>query len=155
MPTNSAKKGKAGERELSRRLHELGYAARRAEQRRGDLPDAAPDVVTDLDEHLYFDAKRTKRTKPMLWHARVEDWIEKIAEECNMSDFNQDWCIAWRPNHCPDWLFIVEDEEAGWKLLRGAENLLEVYDPDRSNASLEGRSGEDVRFDVQFSPWKF
>jgi hypothetical protein len=91
----------------------------------------------------------------MLWHQRVEDWIEKIAREKNLSGYDQDWCIAWRPNHCPDWLFIVEDEKAGWTLIRGAERLLEVYDPERQHASLEDREGKDVRFDVKHSPWKF
>lgn len=56
--TNGRQKGKRGELELSEFIRSYGYAARRGQQYSGN-PDA-PDVVTDLDPHVFFDAKRVE-----------------------------------------------------------------------------------------------
>jgi Holliday junction resolvase len=64
--TNGRQKGARGERELRDFIKSYGYAARRGQQYAGH-PDA-PDVVTDLDPHVFFDAKRveTLRIHPAL-----------------------------------------------------------------------------------------
>ncbi len=58
MPINSRRKGKVGELELCEFLRAYGYAARRGQQFAGS-PDS-PDVITDLDAHCFFDAKRVE-----------------------------------------------------------------------------------------------
>lgn len=58
MPINSRRKGAAGERELAEFIRSYGYAARRGQQFSGH-PDA-PDVVTELDAHMFADAKRVE-----------------------------------------------------------------------------------------------
>lgn len=148
---NSVEKGKRGEREFCHDLHELGYAARRSEQHNGQVPDGAPDVLTDLDEIIHFEVKRRDSN---LWRKEVREWLEKARSE---SPPDKDAVMAWKPNYCTFWICFLPaeiDVENDFKLLLGAEALVDYYDPERQYASLSGRENpHEHRHNVQHSDW--
>jgi len=148
---NSSKKGKRGERDFCHALHDLGYAARRSEQNNGSVPDGWPDVLTDLDPKIYFEVKRREAK---LWHQQVRDWLEKARNE---SPDSKDTVLAWRPNHCPEWLCFVPAEigvENDFKIFYGTEPLIEYYDPEGDLASLKGKDNpHEHRHKVKHSDW--
>lgn len=92
---NSRQKGAAGEREFAAYLRDYGYAARRGQQFSGH-PDA-PDVVTDLDDQVFFDVKRTEVTAPL-------KWLAKAAEDSG--DKKRLHVIAWRKNGA-EWVAML------------------------------------------------
>jgi Holliday junction resolvase len=106
MPINSKRKGASGERELSKKLTELGYKSRRGQQYCG--ADGSPDVI-GLDG-IHIECKRTEALRlydaltqaqhdkrdgelPAVFHRRsrsewlvimtLEDWINLYREWAN------------------------------------------------------------------------
>lgn len=59
MSCNQRQKGARGERELAEWLRNRGVSARRGQQYSGS-PDS-PDVVTELDDMIHIECKRTER----------------------------------------------------------------------------------------------
>lgn len=70
---NSRAKGKRGELELAHRLTELGYPARRGQQRKGgeDSPDVICEGLTEKGFHI--ECKRTATCK-MFSPAQLAQW---------------------------------------------------------------------------------
>lgn len=70
--TNSIAKGKAGERELAKKLRELGYDCRRGQQHSGS-PDS-PDVIGL--PHIHIECKRVQKPS---WS---DDWLLQAKRDC-------------------------------------------------------------------------
>lgn len=70
-PVNSRAKGANGERELARRLAELGFPAKRGQQFRGGVD--SPDVVCAGLGGIHFEVKRYAECK-MFSPATVKQW---------------------------------------------------------------------------------
>ena len=104
---NSRQKGAAGERELARKLRDLGYDCRRGQQYSGANGDA--DVVGLPGIHI--ECKRVERLC-------IEDAIEQAKRDAREGEMP---VVMHRKNHCEwlvtmpldQWIEIYREWEAG------------------------------------------
>ncbi|WP_147539505.1 putative PDDEXK endonuclease [Anaerotruncus rubiinfantis] len=104
---NSRQKGAAGERELARKLRDLGYDCRRGQQYSGANGDA--DVVGLLGIHI--ECKRVERLC-------IEDAIAQAKRDAREGEMP---VVMHRKNHCEwlvtmpldQWIEIYREWEAG------------------------------------------
>ena len=103
---NSRNKGAAGERELARKLTELGYPSRRGQQYSGVNGDA--DVVGL--PHIHIECKRVERLN-------LEDAMAQSISDAKQEfptvfhrKNNHQWLVTMRLD---DWIQIYREWEAG------------------------------------------
>ena len=94
--TNSRQKGKRGERDLAKRLQELGFEARRGQQYSGASGDA--DVVGVPGVHI--ECKRVEQ-------CRMYDWMRQAERDARPGETP---VVMWRKN-CEQWLVVMRLEE--------------------------------------------
>lgn len=97
--TNSKQKGARGERELSRKLREFGYAARRSVQYNGKIEDGQADLI-GLDK-IHVEVKRVERLN-------IYDAIEQAKRDSKNSDNLP--AVFHRKNNC-EWLVTMRLED--------------------------------------------
>jgi len=102
MP-NSDRKGKAGERELCRKLREHGFGAIRSAQVTGakDHSNSA-DIITSLDPLIRFEVKRGYEDTSIT-SKKFDQWRRKAVNETPRDKYP---ILAWRKNRQP-WVFFL------------------------------------------------
>jgi Holliday junction resolvase len=100
---NSDRKGKAGERELCRKLREKGFGAIRSAQVTGakDHSDSS-DIITSLDREIRFEVKRGYEDASIT-SKKFDQWRLKAVNETPPEKYP---VLAWRKNRQP-WVFFV------------------------------------------------
>ena len=89
MSINSRQKGAAGERELSHKLKEYGYEARRGQQYCGSNGDA--DVIGLPGVHI-----ECKRVEKLNIDAALQQAIHDASDHQNPAVFQPDWKVTIR-----------------------------------------------------------
>ena len=102
MP-NSDRKGKAGERELCRKLREHGFGAIRSAQVTGAKDHShSADIITSLDPILRFEVKRGYEDTSIT-SKKFDQWRHKAVNETPRDKYP---ILAWRKNRQP-WVFFL------------------------------------------------
>jgi len=102
MP-NSDRKGKAGERELCRKLREHGFGAIRSAQVTGAKDHShSADIITSLDPIIRFEVKRGYEDASIA-SKKFDQWRQKAVEETPSDKYP---ILAWRKNRQP-WIFFL------------------------------------------------
>lgn len=130
-PVNSRRKGAGGERELAKRLTELGLPATRGQQFKGG--SESPDVVCEAlrDKGYHIECKRMKDCK-MFSPATLAEWDEQAKRDALGGEFvpviihrwngsRQWWCRVHREHKRPYWQ-PLEDWLTDLGLLEGPQD---------------------------------
>ena len=111
---NSDRKGKAGERELCRKLRKHGFGAIRSAQVTGAKDHShSADIITSI-ELVRFEVKRGYEDVSIT-SKKFDQWIEKAREE-TPDEIRP--ILAWRKNRQP-WVFFDPSQGPGLHVLRG------------------------------------
>lgn len=114
------RKGKAGERELARKLTELGYPARRGQQYKGTKD--SPDIICEKLDDYHIECKRYKQcvlnSESLLqewWKKAIAEAGERLPIIIHRWDGSRQWWVcrewSWGRTWCTleDFLKGVED----------------------------------------------
>lgn len=96
-PVNSRAKGATAERELARKLTELGFPAERGQQKRGGAD--SPDVICPALKGFHIEAKITKTSK-MNAPAMLAEWDAQAIRD---SEGKSTPLVVHRWNGCVTW----------------------------------------------------
>jgi hypothetical protein len=116
---NSRQKGARGEREFRDWLIDRGHKARRGQQFAGG--NDSPDVVTDLDELIHWEVKRTESCSPY-------KYLEQAIDDAKVTQIP----VVVHKQSRKDWIAFIRAEDL-LKLIenqrRQAEIRTDFYEP--------------------------
>lgn len=129
MSINSKRKGARGERELARKLKDLGYDCRRSQQYSG-LGDSSADVIGLPGVHI-----EVKRTERLSLYDAIAQAKRDAAGSGNLP------VVFHRRNNC-EWVVVMELEDwielyREWECGQQTSHATRVREDDMQNNPME------------------